>query len=239
MHLLLGSGGFSKDERLLEAWLGTVERHLADVERVLFLPHALADHDAYVEWMKDWHAGREVVGLHRAEDPVRAVAEAEAISVGGGNTFRLTRALHELGLLEPLRARVREGAPYMGVSAGSNVAGPTLMTTNDMPIVQPPSFETLGLVPFQLNPHYFAGETWVERDGVRHRHGGETRDERLGEFHEENTTPVVALWEGAWLSVDGEVVELGGADARLFRPGLAPVDLQPGAPLGELLAPRV
>lgn len=235
MHLLLGSGGFSKDEPLKEAWFSVVARHLADVERVLFIPHALADHDSYVEWMQDWHAGREVVGLHRADDPKRAIAEAEAISVGGGNTFRLTKALHELGLLDPIRERVRDGVPYMGVSAGSNVAGPSLRTTNDMPIVDPPSFETLGLVPFQINPHYFEGATWVELDGALRRHGGETRDDRLAEFHEENSAPVLALWEGAWLSVSEQAVDLGGAAARLFRPGLAPLDLLPGASLAGLL----
>ena len=232
MRLLLGSGGASRDEQLLAPWLAAVTDHLADVERVLFVPHALADHDGYVEWMQDFHAGRELVGLHTAADPVRAIEEAQAISVGGGNTFRLTKALHDLGLLAPIRARVHAGAPYMGVSAGSNVAGPTLMTTNDMPIVAPPSFETLGLVPFQINPHYFAGDTWVERDGALRQHGGETRDDRLTEFHEEQETPVVALWEGAWLEVADASVTLGGAPARVFRRGAAPVDVEPGGDLG-------
>ena len=121
--------------------------------RVLFVPYALADHDGYVRLMTErgLNAGYELDGIHRHADPVAAVHEAEAIFVGGGNTFRLLAALYRLGLLDPIRERVRGGLPYLGVSAGTNVACPTIRTTNDMPIVQPPSLDALGLVPFQVN----------------------------------------------------------------------------------------
>lgn len=228
MRLLLGSGGFRTDE-MRAPWFAAVGRHLRGVRTVTFLPYALADHDGYVEWMQDWHAGREVVGLHIAPDPVQALREAESISVGGGNSFRLTRTLYELGLLEVIRERVRAGVPYIGVSAGTNVACPTMCTTNDMPIVEPASLDTLALVPFQINPHYHGGSIWVERDGALHEHGGETRDDRIAEFHEENDAPVVGLCEGAWLEVAGSRVQLEGGRARVFRRGRDPQDLEAGA----------
>src|ERR1043166_1115933 len=164
MRIFLGSGGYRTDERIraLRAYL---QAHLGNVERVLFVPYALHDHDKYVQKMIDrgLNAGYELVGIHRCPDPRAAIAQAEAIYVGGGNTFRLIDALHRLGLLDIIRDRVRDGMPYVGVSAGTNVACPTMMTTNDMPIVQPPSFTALGLVPFQVNAHYYTGMNWVKR----------------------------------------------------------------------------
>jgi dipeptidase E len=126
--------------------------------------------------------------------------------------------------------------PYLGISAGCNVACPTIKTTNDMPITQPPSLLALGLVPFQVNPHYFSGATWVKREDGFHEHFGETRDDRLREFHEMNETPVVGLWEAGLLRIEGEHVRLLGAPGRLFRKGREPVDVQPGTRLDELLA---
>ena len=228
MQLLLGSGGFRTDE-MREPWFAAVDQHLRGAKTVTFLPYALADHDGYVEWMQDWHAGRDVVGLHSAADPVEALRAAESISVGGGNSYRLTKTLHDQGLLDVMRERVRAGVPFIGVSAGTNVACPTMRTTNDMPIVEPPSFETLGLVPFQINPHYHGGSIWVERGGALHEHGGETRDDRIAEFHEENQTPVVGLSEGAWLAVDEKRVLLEGGRARVFRRGQDPEDHEPGS----------
>src|SRR5205814_1059955 len=153
---------------------------------------------------------------------------ADGIFVGGGNTFRLLAALYRLNLLEPIRERVRGGMPYLGVSAGCNVACPTIKTTNDMPIVQPPSLDALGLVPFQVNAHYYTGSHYV-RDGDSFvEHFGETRDDRLREFHEENATPVVGLREAGLLHCDGERVTLANAPARVFRRGQPPVDVEPG-----------
>jgi dipeptidase E len=171
-----------------------------------------------------------LIGVHRAPEPRQAIEEAEAVFVGGGNTFRLLRSLQQLGLLEPVRRRVLEGSlRYMGASAGTNLACPTLRTTNDMPIVQPASFEAFGLVPFQVNPHYLdavPGST----------HMGETRERRIEEFLEDNDVPVLGLREGAWLRRRGAQLRLDGlAGARLFRRGQPPQELEPGTDLSWLL----
>lgn len=236
MQLLLGSGGFRTPERI-ELLAAQMRELLGAIEKILFVPYALADHDGYVQMMidKGLNAGYVLEGIHTCRDPIAAVRRAEAVFVGGGNTFRLVDALYRHGLLEPIRERVRAGMPYLGVSAGSNVACPTLMTTNDMPIVMPPSFATLGLVPFQINPHYFHGASFVKRDEVLHEHFGETRDDRLREFHEMNATPVVGLWEGGILRVDDDRVRLIGAPARVFHQGEAPVDVEPPADLDAYL----
>jgi dipeptidase E len=232
MQILLGSGGFRTPERI--ASLTTAMRgHFGAIRRLLFVPFALADHDGYVRIIieRGLNAGYELDGLHRHGDPVAAVMEAEGIYIGGGNTFRLLTALYRLNLLEPIRERVRGGVPYLGVSAGCNIACPTIRTTNDMPIVQPPSFDALGLVPFQVNPHYYGGQSYIRRGDGYVEHFGETRDDRLREFHEENETPVVGLWEAGLLHCDAGRVVLSGAPARVFRRGRPPVDRQPPADL--------
>jgi dipeptidase E len=157
------------------------------------------------------------------------VAETQAIFIGGGNTFRLLKTLYDQSLLDPIRQRVREGLPYIGSSAGSNVAGPTIKTTNDMPIVQPPSFDALALVSFQLNPHYLDPDP-------NSKHMGETREKRIMEFLEENDTPVLALREGAIARCEhAGIVLKGSSGARIFRRGQEPVETQPGDRLDELL----
>ena len=164
--------------------------------------------------------GYGVDSLHEAADMRQAVASAEAVFIGGGNTFRLLKRLYDLELLAAIRERAENGMPYLGASAGSNIAGPTIRTTNDMPIVEPPSFAALGLVPFQINPHYIdpaPGST----------HMGETREERILQFLEENETPVIGLREGAMLRMENGVCELrGAAGARVFRKGNAPIEAQ-------------
>jgi dipeptidase E len=209
------------------------------IEQLLFIPYALADHDGYLEVIRTrgQDAGYHLIGIHRARDPVRAVLEASAIYVGGGNTFRLLAELYARNLLDPIRQRVRAGVPYLGISAGCNVACPTIRTSNDMPITSPPSLDALGLVGFQVNPHYFVGQTHVKRDDGYHEHFGETRDDRLREFHEMNSTPVVGLWEAGTLLVEPGKVLLAGARARLFRKGLAPIDVEPETDLSPLLTP--
>lgn len=236
MRVLLGSGGLRVPQRL--AVLAEAMRtFFGPMRRLLFVPYALADHDGYVASMTERgiNAGYELDGIHRHADPVQAVHEAKAIFVGGGNTFRLLDALYRLGLIEPIRQRVRAGLPYLGISAGTNVACPTMKTTNDMPIVQPPSLEALGLVPFQVNPHYFFGPTFLQEGDGYAQLFGETRDDRIREFHEMNATPVVGLWEGGILRVEDSRVELLGAPARVFRKGQEPVDALPGARLDGLL----
>ncbi len=239
MRLLLGSGGFRTPERLA-LLTEQMQSFFGEVGEVLFVPYALKDHDRYLEVMTERRldAGLALRGIHREPDPVAAVHQARAIYIGGGNTFRLVNALYELNLLDPIRARVLDGLPYMGVSAGTNVACPTMMTTNDMPIVRPPSFRTLGLVPFQVNAHYFSGDTYLRSGDSYTRHFGETRDDRLREFHEMNDTPVIGLREGGLIRVEDDVYTLVGAPARLFFKGEPPVDVEPGGalwtPVGKL-----
>lgn len=201
------------------------------VARVLFVPFALADRDGYAAKARQRFRamGYGLDSLHEAADPVAAVEAAEAVFIGGGNTFRLLRSLYELGVVAPLRRRVAAGLPYLGTSAGSNVACPTIRTTNDMPIVEPPGFDALGLVGFQINPHY------LDPDPAS-THKGETREQRLREYHEENELPVVGLREGAMLRVEGSAVELRGTSgARVFRRGREPEDRVPPARLEGLL----
>ncbi len=217
MRLLLLSNSTNHASGYLEHAIDTVTPFLADT-RLTFVPYALADRDAYtakVAAALDPH-GVEVRGLHAAHDPVAAVAEAEAVFVGGGNTFRLLDTLQRFGLLDVLRRRVLEGMPYMGASAGTNIAGPTIRTTNDMPIVEPASFGALGLVPFQLNPHYLDADP-------NSTHRGETREQRLTEFLEENDLPVLGLREGTWLAVDDDGARIGGTAVSAAAPGPAVV----------------
>jgi len=167
--------------------------------------------------------------VHQVSKPKRAIEKAEAIFIGGGNTFRLLKALQDLALLEPIRRRVREGAPYLGCSAGSNVAGPTIKTTKDMPIVQPRSFDSLGLVPFQISPHF-------QDPDPASTHMGETQEERILQFLEENETPVVGMREGAWLLCEkGAVTLKGETGARIFRRGQAPVEAKRGDNVVDLV----
>jgi dipeptidase E len=237
MRLLLGSGGFRTEERV-RFLAETMRAFFGPIRRLLFVPYALADHDAYVRGLTERgiHAGYELDGLHRHPDPVAAVRDAEGIFIGGGNTFRLLNELYQRQLLEVIRERVRGGFPYLGISAGTNVACPTIKTTNDMPIIQPPSFAALALVPFQVNPHYFTGPTFLRKGWFGFRqHFGETRDDRIREFHELNDTPVIGLWEGGLLDVGPEGVRLSGARARVFRKGQEAVDVEPGQHLGGLV----
>lgn len=230
-HLLLISTSTVHGTQYLEHARDELVALLAGCRRVLFVPFALKDRDAYAAKARAAfdEMGFDLDSIHEAAAPRKAVEDAEAVFVGGGNTFRLLDALYRLDLLTALRERVAAGMPYSGASAGANLAGPTIRTTNDMPIVQPPSFDALGLVGFQINPHYidpFPGST----------HMGETRETRIREFHEENDTPVVGLREGAMLRVDGPRVSLvGAAGARIFRRGQEPVEVVPVALLEGLL----
>lgn len=200
-------------------------------DSVLFVPYAAADNEAYTSWMATALRpfGIDIAGIHGVPDPAAAVRRAHAVFVGGGNSFRLLRALQERGLVDVIRAAVRGGVRYIGSSAGTNIACPTLRTTNDMPIVQPSSFDALNLVPFQINPHFL--------DPVpRLQYQGETREDRLAEFLEENDVPVVGLREGSWIRCSGAVARLGGdRPARLFARGSEPRELPAGADLSTLL----
>lgn len=196
---------------------------------VTFVPYALADWDAYAERARAafGRMGIEATSAHEAADPAAAILDAEVVMVGGGNTFRLLDSLAGLDVLAGLERHVREGRTrYMGASAGTNVACPTIRTTNDMPICLPPSFDALGVVPFQINLHY------VDTDPTS-TYMGETREERIEEFLEENDCPVLALYEGTWLRVSGGRATLTGP-ARLFRRGRVDV-FADGVDVTELL----
>jgi dipeptidase E len=196
----------------------------AAARKILFIPFALKDHETYAAQATSRFQSMELEldSIHGCTDPVRAIGEAEGLFIGGGNTFRLLDSLYSLDLIGAIRRRIAEGMPYLGTSAGSNVACPTIMTTNDMPIVQPPSFLALDLVGFQINAHYLDPDP-------DSRHMGETRDTRLREYHEENDTPVVAIREGAMLVVRGAQVTLGGdSGAKVFRQDREPRECRPG-----------
>ena len=230
--LLLISTSTVHGTQYLEHAFGPLEDFLGSVRRVLFIPYALQDRAGYAAKARAAFAsiGCGLDSIHEASSPGDAVERAEAVFTGGGNTFRLLKALYEADLMAVLRRRVGEGMRYAGASAGSNLACPTIKTTNDMPIVEPPTFEALGLVPFQINPHYLDPDPGST-------HMGETRETRIREFHEENEAPVVGLREGAILRVDGGAVTLQGiAGARIFRRGKDPVEVSPVASLQTLLA---
>ena len=223
---LHGSGYLDHAEAAIRDFLG-------EPLRVLFVPHALRDRDAYAGQARGRleKMGYGLDSLHEVPDAWEAVSRADALFIGGGNTFRLLQALQDLSLLQPIRRRVEEGKPYIGSSAGSVVACPTIRTTNDMPIVEPAGFGALALIPFQINAHY------LDADPAS-THMGETREERLRQFHEENPEPVVGLREGTMLRIEGgRVVLQGGRPARIFRRGAEPVEAPPGTALDELLSP--
>ena len=215
---LYGSGYLDHAEVEIRDFLGTLDR-------VLFVPFALQDRDGYAaQARKKFEAmGYALDSIHEAAYPKKAVEETEAIFIGGGNTFRLLNSLYEFDLIELIPRRVNEGMLYMGSSAGAVVSAPTIKTTNDMPIVQPPSFNSLALVSFQINAHYLDPDP-------NSTHMGETREVRLNQFLEENETPVVGLREGCMIRVEGGVHTLKGkTNARIFQRDHEPIELKPGA----------
>ncbi len=230
-RLLLISNSTNHGQGFLDHCLAEIDDFLGPIRSLVFVPFALKERELYGAKVavRLMDIGVRATTLTPDEAGLRRVREAEAVFTGGGNTFRLLRTLQESGLLPAIRERALAGMPYMGSSAGTNLATPTIRTTNDMPIVQPLSFDALNLVPFQINPHYLdpdAGST----------HMGETREQRLKEFHEENETPVVGLREGAWIRVEGDKATLGGANgARIFRREREPEERKSGASLSDLL----
>ncbi len=217
--ILLLSSSRVDNRGLLDHALSSIVTALGDVTELIFVPYALADWSGYTSSVADslQRVGVSVRGLHTFDDPRRALAEGRAVFVGGGNTFRLLSSLQSADLLPVLSERAGRDLVYIGSSAGTNVACPTIRTTNDMPIVQPESFTALGVVPFQINPHFVGG-------GLLPGHRGETREERIAQFHELADTPVIGLPEACWLEVDrGETATWttvrGDGEAVMFRRG--------------------
>ena len=221
---LYGSGYLDHAEGEIRDFLGTAKR-------IVFVPFAAFERGKYTEQARTrFHAmGCDLTSLHDVSNPHRILAEAEAVFVGGGNTFRLLKGLYDFDLLEPIRMAVEEGLPYIGSSAGAIVAGPSLRTTKDMPVVQPPSFESLGIVEFQISPHYLDPDP-------NSTHMGETQEERILQFLEENDAPVVGLREGGMVRIENNKITLkGSAGARIFRRAQAPVEMSPVSELAEVL----
>jgi len=203
---------------------------LAAVRKVLFVPFALHDRDAYAAQAKRKFSamGYDLTSIHQAENMKQAIAETDAVFIGGGNTFRLLKGLYDHDVLTSIRARVEAGMPYIGSSAGSNVAGPTIKTTKDMPIVQPPSFDALGIFEYQISPHF-------QDPDPNSKHMGETQEERIIQFLEENETPVVGLREGTMLRITGNSIVLKGTtSARIFRRGHKPVEVEIGTDISKI-----
>ncbi len=232
-RLLLISNSTQHGGGYLDHCAAEIQDFLGGVGRVLFVPFALHDQDSYAAAARARFdkMGYVIDSLHEVAEPRAAVQSAQAYFVGGGNTFRLLDSMYRLEILELMRERVAAGTPYMGSSAGSNLACATIRTTNDMPIVQPPSFDALALVPFNLNCHYLDPDP-------ESTHQGETRELRIQEFHEENGPYVLGLREGCLLRIENGQVQLKGTTpARLFARGQEPREFTPGDRLDFLLQP--
>ena len=230
---LIASTSTVFDGTFLDYLLPVLKEHFATVSSLVFIPFARPggiSHEAYTEKVKPFfkQLNIEVKGIHEFENQIEAIQSAEAIFTGGGNTFVLVDMLNKYNLLDAIQKVVEKGTPYLGTSAGSNICGLTMGTTNDMPIVYPPSFRTLGLVSFNLNPHYL--------DPIQgSQHMGETRETRINEFHQYNSQPVLGLREGSWLEVLGNKVTLkGDLSARLFQQGKEPIEIETGSDLSDL-----
>jgi dipeptidase E len=233
-NLLLISTSTTHGTGYLEHCADEIKNLLAGKSSILFIPYARPggiSHKDYTAKAREAFEtmGITLTGVHDASDPVKAVNEAEAVFIGGGNTFLLLKQLYANNLVKLLQERVKQGMPYMGTSAGTNVAGRTIGTTNDMPIIFPKTFDALQLVPFNLNPHYLDPE-----EGSTHM--GETRETRIAEFHHHNRQPVVGLREGSMLRITGDKIDLlGPLSARIFLQGEKPMEFKPGDDIGFLL----
>lgn len=233
MKLLLISNSTNAGEPYLQYPMPRIDAFLGAVREVVFVPYAAvtfsyAEYEAKVR-TRFAEAGIEVRSVHRAKDPRRMIREAQAICVGGGNTFALTRKMQEQGLMKAILAKIKAGTPYMGWSAGSNVCCPTICTTNDMPIVEPESFKAIGAVKFQINPHYL--------DANPEGHAGETREQRILEYIQANPRRyVVGLREGCMLRYEeGRLELIGNRPMRIFKKGIEPYEVHAGNDLSFLL----
>ncbi|MEY8847819.1 dipeptidase PepE [Psychroserpens sp. XS_ASV72] len=217
----------------LEYILEELSKFFEHTSEILFIPYARPGgitHDEYTANVNKAFSqiGKNAIGIHEFDDPKKAISEAKALFTGGGNTFVLVNQLYKNDLIETIKEAVYSGTPYLGTSAGSNICGLTVNTTNDMPIVYPPSFKTFGFVPFNINPHYLDPDP-------KSTHKGETRETRIKEFHAFNTQPVVGLREGSWLEVQGDKIILKGSlQARIFQYQKQPYEVDSNTDLSHL-----
>lgn len=224
-NLLIASTSTVHGSNYLEYLLPTLKDFFSQVNTLLFIPYARAGgktYNQYTEQPKKAFAkiGKKVVGIHQFKNPKEAIQQAKGIFVGGGNTFELVNQLYKNDIISDLKKAVKNGTPYLGISAGANICGVTMMNTNDMPIVYPPSFKTLGFIPFNINAHYLDPDP-------NSKHMGETRETRIKEFHVFNETPVLGLREGSWLEIKNKKIVLKGElNARWFKKNETPVELK-------------
>ncbi|MDD2820598.1 MAG: dipeptidase PepE [Flavobacterium sp.] len=229
-NILIASTSTLHGGDYLDYLLTELQLHFKDCKTILFIPYARPSgisHEEYTDKVAMAFAkiNKKVKGIHEFEDAKTAVQNAEGIFTGGGNTFLLVYQLYKAKIMDTLSETVKKGTPYLGTSAGSNICGLTMQTTNDMPIVYPPSFQTLGLIPFNLNPHFLDVDE-------QSKHMGETRETRIKEYHAFNSVPVLGLREGSWLQVKGDSIVLKGSlSARLFRQNQQAEELASGTDL--------
>lgn len=232
-NIIIASTSTLHESSYLEYLLPVLQSHFKNCKSILFIPYARPGGISYDEYTKKVASAFQFInisvkGIHEFENPESAIKNAEGIFTGGGNTFLLVTQLYRNNLMQLLSETVKNGTPYLGTSAGSNICGLSIQTTNDMPIVYPPSFQTLGLISFNLNPHYLDPEE-------KSTHMGETREERIKEFHAFNAIPVLGLREGSWLEVKGQKITLkGNLSARLFQQNQVPQELHPESDLSNL-----
>lgn len=232
-NLVIASTSTVYNGEYLDYLMDELAQLFADCQTIIFIPYARPggiSHDDYSAKVQAAFSkiNKKVLGLHEFDNPAEAISKAEGIFTGGGNTFLLVTQLYENNVMKILSETLKKGTPYLGTSAGSNITGVSMQTTNDMPIMYPPSFATLNVIPFNLNPHYLDPDT-------NSKHMGETRETRIKEFHAFNSTAVLGLREGSWLRVNGEQIVLkGDLPARLFRKDETPIEIESGTDLSFL-----
>jgi dipeptidase E len=224
-NILLASTSTVYNGTYLDYILPILKIHFQACKNLLFIPYASPGGLSYKDYTKKAKdafetIGIKVNGIHEFKNPKQAILEAEGVFTGGGNTFVLLNELYKNNCINALKTVLNNGTPYLGTSAGSNICGQSIKTTNDMPIVYPPSFDALQMVPFNINPHYLDPDTTS-------KHMGETRETRIKEFHTQNSLPVVGLREGSWIEVKNEKITLkGNLDARIFEKDKTPFELK-------------
>lgn len=232
-NMIIASTSTLHDSGYLEYLLPELSIHFKNCQTVLFIPYARPSgitHEEYTQKaaLAFTKININLKGIHEYSDAIGALKNAEGIFTGGGNTFLLVSQLYKNNLLSTLNEVVKQGTPYLGTSAGSVICGLSMQNTNDMPIIYPPSFQTLGLIPFNINAHYLDPDT-------QSKHMGETRETRIKEFHSFNTVPVLGLREGSWLDVKGETIRLkGNLKARLFKQNKAALEIDTNTDLSNL-----
>ncbi|MPS72894.1 MAG: dipeptidase PepE [Chryseobacterium sp.] len=230
MNIILASTSTLYGGQYLEYLRPELEKLFKGVGEIIFIPFARpggVSHEEYTQKAKDFFStiNINVKGLHEFQDKVAAIHSAKAFFTGGGNTFLLVKTLHELGLMNILKQNIESGKPYLGCSAGSNIGGINMKTTNDMPIVYPPSFDCMGLVPFNINPHYLDSNPEI-------KHNGETRETRIREFLTQNDIKVIGLREGNWIRrIDDKITVEGTETTRIFEVGKVPYEVESGTEL--------